>query len=152
MIVIKEDANIFDLNCNVLVNPVNCVGAMGKGLALEFKKRYPLNFKAYQTRCDQNKMIPGKVFSFFEKDKTIINFPTKNHWKYRSQLEWIELGLQDMIQYLKNDDLIGMPLLGCGEGKLNSVDVIPLIMHYLDKHPSTTYLCVRGGWEIHQLL
>ncbi len=152
MLQIKEDTSIFDLDCNVLVNPVNCVGVMGKGLALQFKIRFPKNYIAYREHCFTDKMKLGKVFVFKENGKTIINFPTKGHWRRPSKIEYIERGLEDMLQYLNKGDCIGMPLIGCGEGKLNTVEVVPLLERYLQPHSSTTYLCMSSRNTFHLLL
>jgi len=115
------NGNIFNSTCDGLVNPVNCIGVMGKGLALEFKKRYPLNFKAYYDECKANRLRPGIIFTFNEAGKLIINFPTKVHWREQSSYEYIEAGLQALKMLIKKQYIksIAIPKLGCGLGGLN---------------------------------
>ena len=117
-----------DLFCDhaeAFVNAVNCVGVMGRGIALQFKKRYPENFKAYELKCKLNHMMPGRVFVYetnrFVNPKYIINFPTKRHWKEASRIEDIELGLVDMSQVIKEYGIksIAIPALGSGLGGLD---------------------------------
>ena len=130
---IKGD--IFRSPAKVLTNPVNCVGVMGKGLALEFKKRYPDLFDDYRKRCNNNTVIPGKPYLWSNERTTILNFPTKRHWKDNSRLEDIEAGLK----YLEENwmslgiDSIALPAIGCGEGGLHWDFVKKLI----DKHLGT---------------
>ena len=114
-----------------LVNPVNCVGVMGKGLALRFKEMFPANYKAYQYACAAHLVLPGKLF-VYERDlhpRYIINFPTKRHWRDISLLKDIDAGL-DMLRNIViglNICSIAIPALGCGLGGLDWSDVKPLI-------------------------
>ena len=94
--------NLFDSNAEAIANTVNCVGVMGRGVALQFKKLYPGNFTAYELACSRNEVIPGKMF-VYELDslinpKYIINFPTKRHWRGASRIEDIESGLADLLR------------------------------------------------------
>src|SRR5204863_7509886 len=93
--------NILKADAEALVNTVNCVGYMGKGIALQFKKAFPENFKAYAKACRNEEIQPGKMFIFpIDEDKNpkyIINFPTKRHWREKSRIEDIKIGLQDLI-------------------------------------------------------
>ncbi|MDR1530947.1 MAG: macro domain-containing protein [Clostridiales bacterium] len=123
---LKEDVE-------ALVNTVNCVGAMGRGVALQFKKAYPDNFTAYEKACKNSQLQPGRMF-VFENQKLynpryIINFPTKRHWRGQSRIEDIRIGLLDLagiiIQY--NIKSIALPPLGCGLGGLCWKDVKALI-------------------------
>ena len=116
--------NLLAENVDALVNTVNCVGAMGKGLALQFRKAFPDNYLAYAKECRQHKMQIGRMF-VFENSKTInpqfiINFPTKRHWKTASRLEDIEKGLEDLIRIIKLNNIksIAIPPLGTGLGGL----------------------------------
>lgn len=124
MITYSND-NIFNLNVEALVNPVNCVGAMGKGLALEFKVNFYDNFLAYQEECKQNRIGIGKCFVFellrFGNPKYIINFPTKITWRETSQYEYIKRGLIDLENIITNYKIksIAIPALGCGLGQLD---------------------------------
>jgi O-acetyl-ADP-ribose deacetylase (regulator of RNase III) len=113
--------NIFDSKADALVNAVNTVGVMGKGIALEFKNRYPENYKVYKSACDKGTLKTGYVLVVTESDgKIIINFPTKAHWKDASKYEYIEDGLKDLRNKIEEQSLksIAIPALGCGLGGL----------------------------------
>ncbi|WP_008317008.1 macro domain-containing protein [Leptolyngbya sp. PCC 6406] len=107
-----------------LVNTVNCVGVMGRGIALQFKRAYPENFKAYAAACKQKIVQPGKLFVFetgqLTNPRYIINFPTKRHWRGKSRLEDIEMGLESLILTIQQHQIqsIAIPPLGCGLGGL----------------------------------
>jgi O-acetyl-ADP-ribose deacetylase (regulator of RNase III) len=90
---------VFNTNAQAIVNTVNCVGVMGAGLALEFKLRFPQMYTDYVSRCKNKNIKIGKVNLYHDQyTPYIINFPTKNHWKYPSNLQWIEAGLIDFVQ------------------------------------------------------
>lgn len=140
------ETTVFNTNAQAIVNTVNCVGVMSAGLALEFKLRFPQMYTDYLSRCRRHEIQPGKL-SFYQDQYTplIINFPTKNHWKYPSRLEWIEQGLQDFIQQYPQWGItsVAFPKLGCDRGGLNWVDVSRLIRHYLQNLADlTVYLCL----------
>jgi len=128
--IITFTGNIFSLRkMDIIFNPVNCEGVMGKGLALEFKNRFPGNFEVYKKACDNNEVKIGKVLMYHVGDnsypKFICNFPTKDHWKYPSKLSYIESGMDDFItQFIgaypitENIKTIAIPALGCGLGGL----------------------------------
>lgn len=126
--------NLLLENVEALVNTVNCVGVMGKGIALQFKMAYPDNFKSYLKLCQQEKMIPGKVHIYetgiLYNPKYIINFPTKFHWKGKSKLKDIEEGIDHLNLEIKRLHItsIAIPPLGCGLGGLEWNDVKPLIL------------------------
>lgn len=136
MITYSND-NIFNLNVEALVNPVNCVGAMGKGLALEFKVNFYDNFLAYQEECKQNRIGIGKCFVFemlrFGNPKYIINFPTKITWRETSQYKYIKRGLIDLENIISNYKIksIAIPALGCGLGQLEWEHVRQLLIIHL---------------------
>ena len=122
------------------VNPVNCAGVMGKGLALQFKYNCPNNFKAYRKAYKNGEIQPGKMFVYDIRNKLppmldssypwyIINFPTKRHWKDNSRIDDIEKGLDDLVNTIREVGInsIAIPMLGCGEGGLNWDDVKPMI-------------------------
>ena len=147
MIELNKNGNIIETDAEALVNTVNTVGVMGKGVALQFKKAYPDNFKKYEKAAKDNKVQIGKVFvtetGKFTNPKYIINFPTKKHWRYPSKLEWIKEGLIDLQAFILKNNIksIAIPPLGCGNGKLNWRDVKPLIEKALaDIEGLTTYL------------
>lgn len=118
---------------DAIINTVNCVGIMGKGIALQFKKKWPANFKAYELACKNQQVQLGKMFIYelgvLATPKYIINFPTKQHWRSASKLEHIRLGLEDLIQQMQQRGIqsVAIPPLGCGHGGLNWSDVLPLI-------------------------
>ncbi|MDR1086338.1 MAG: macro domain-containing protein [Deltaproteobacteria bacterium] len=130
------DYKVGDLLANkseALVNTVNCVGVMGRGIALLFKKSFPDNFKFYKEACKLGKVEPGKMLVYEVENlcnpKYIINFPTKRHWHGVSRIEDIKLGLIDLVNVIKllNIKSIAVPPLGCGLGGLNWNDVKPCI-------------------------
>ncbi|WP_052323601.1 MULTISPECIES: type II toxin-antitoxin system antitoxin DNA ADP-ribosyl glycohydrolase DarG [Lysinibacillus] len=133
-------ANFFNEinNFEAIINTVNCVGVMGKGIALEFKKRYPENFIAYKKACQSKELIIGKSLVFPLMDdlntKFIINFPTKLHWRNPSKIEYIEQGLDDLVEIIREKKIksILMPALGCGNGNLDWDIVKPLIKKKLE--------------------
>ena len=117
--------NLFDSDTEALVNTVNCVGVMGRGVALQFKKLYPDNFRAYELACKRNEVVPGKMFVFelhrIVNPKYIINFPTKRHWRGASRIEDIESGLIDLVSVIAKLQIssIALPPLGAGLGGLD---------------------------------
>ncbi len=128
-----KKGNILQEQTDAIINTVNCVGIMGRGIALQFKQTYPDNFKAYKRACDKGEVQPGKMFvyaigSLFN-PKYIINFPTKRHWKGKSNIQDIKSGLVDLKQIIKLYEIksIAIPPLGCGLGGLNWAEVKPLI-------------------------
>lgn len=112
---------------DAIVNTVNCVGIMGKGIALQFKRKWPENFKAYEKACKAGQVRTGKMFVLDlgmlhnGKPEFIINFPTKNHWREKSKLSYIEEGLQDLVRVIREQNIksIAIPPLGCGNGGLD---------------------------------
>lgn len=125
--------NLLKCEVEALVNTVNCVGVMGRGIALQFKNAFPENFKAYEAACKRKAVQPGYMFVFETRQLTlprfIINFPTKRHWRDKSHIEDIEKGLIDLVRVIHEKDIrsIAVPALGCGLGGLNWSDVRPLI-------------------------
>lgn len=150
--IILTKGNLLRSEADVLVNTVNCVGFMGKGIALQFKKAFPENFKAYAAECRKGKVVPGKVFLFstgkFVPPLYIVNFPTKNHWRENSKLEYISSGLEDLVKTLKDLDVssIAVPPLGCGLGGLKWGMVRPLIERAFSELPDLdVYLFEPSG-------
>ncbi|CAM3981051.1 macro domain-containing protein [Vibrio aerogenes] len=130
--------DFFDFDADIRVNTVNCVGVMGTGVALAFKKKYPEMFKQYEIECKQGLIKPGlpSVWvnnDMFSKEIEIINFPTKNDWRNNSEYEYVESGLEWLSNYLKQKKIstITLPALGCGHGKLDWEKVKHLIEIYL---------------------
>lgn len=126
--------NMFDSPAQVLVNTVNTVGVMGKGLALTFKKVYPDMFENYKHFCEHNELTIGKLYLYKTKGKWILNFPTKTTWRKPSKIEYIEEGLKKFVSTYKSKNIksIAFPMLGCGNGGLDfENEVKPLMNKYL---------------------
>lgn len=145
--IIETTNDIFQTKATVLFNPVNTKGVMGKGLASQFKKRYPSHFVRYRDLCYSKQLIAGQPEMVKDKGKNqfIMLFPTKTDWRYKSKLEFIEKGLVYVRDNYNLGDSIALPMLGCGLGGLNWDDVKPLIYKYCpDMEVNKVYLCV---WE-----
>lgn len=131
MIFIK--GNLLDSDAHALVNTVNTVGVMGKGIALQFKEAFPINFNVYIKSCKEKWLVPGKLLVVHEGEKIIINFPTKTEWNKKSQYEYIESGLIELVSVIQHEKIksIAIPPLGCGNGGLQWDKVKSLITKYL---------------------
>lgn len=136
MIKIERGKTIFESSAQTLVNTVNCVGVMGKGLALEFKNRYPAMFDKYKSFCDKGAFKPGVLWIYKAEDgKWVLNFPTKIDWKNPSKIEYLEEGLKKFVEIWSDKGItsVAFPLLGCTNGGLNPDEVIPLMEKYLNQ-------------------
>lgn len=126
---------------HAIINTVNCVGVMGKGIALQFKRRYPQMFKAYEKACKRGDVAIGKMFvaetGELEGPKYIVNFPTKTHWRASSKLAYIEAGLVDLIRVIRELDIasVAVPPLGVGNGGLEWADVEPRLVSAFQQLP-----------------
>lgn len=131
-------ANIFDVPSDAVVNPVNCVGVMGAGLAKQFKHRHNENYRHYAAACRERRVHIGQMFVTRVDDgspyKFIINFPTKFHWENGSKLEYIQEGMSSLIETIDLLEIqsISIPPLGCGKGGLMWSIVKPVIVSYLE--------------------
>lgn len=129
-----KKGNIIDSEAEAVVNTVNTMGVMGAGIALQFKKNFPENFREYEAAAKSGLIKIGKLFitetNRFTNPKYIINFPTKKDWKHPSKLSWIKEGLGELRNFIleKNIKSIAIPPLGCGNGKLDWNEVKPLIL------------------------
>ena len=130
----KIKGNIFNTNCQTLVNTVNCIGVMGKGMALECKLRFPEMFIKYKDSCDKKLFKPGYLQIYKNSKPWILNFPTKIHWKDPSKIEYLEEGLKKFQdEYLnKNISSIAFPLLGASLGGLSEELVYETMTKYLE--------------------
>jgi O-acetyl-ADP-ribose deacetylase (regulator of RNase III) len=145
---VKASGDIFESGADILVNPVNCVGVMGKGLALQFKTRYPNYFISYKRMCDQGLLTPGAIsHTYIASDgKILVSFPTKLHWRDSSQMEWIRSGLISMMDRIEESypdaTTIAVPALGAGFGRLDPKEVGTLISEVLGswQRPNTTVM------------
>lgn len=119
--------SIFTSGCHWIVNPINCVGVMGGGLARDFKIKFPEMNAEYEALCEDHEIVPGQMWIW--KDY-VVNFPTKNHYKYPSKLKYIIDGMLDLAnQIIKhNVESIAIPKLGCGLGGLEWEEVKPFII------------------------
>lgn len=132
------DGNIFESKCKTLVNPVNCVGVMGAGLAKEFKRIYPKMYSDYKRRCRFGEVFPGEPYLFQNNDGTsILNFPTKYHWRFSSTLSYVAKGLDWFVNNYERLSItsIAFPALGCGKGGLNWEVVKKTMDKYLSEIP-----------------
>ncbi len=131
--------NLLKANVEAVVNTVNTVGVMGKGIALMFKEQFPRNFEEYAHACEDGEVRIGKMFVTQNKElfgpRWIINFPTKTHWRVKTKIEWVEEGLEDLVRVIREKDirLIAIPPLGCGNGGLEWRYVRPLIVTALEE-------------------
>jgi O-acetyl-ADP-ribose deacetylase (regulator of RNase III) len=128
----KAEGDLLGTDAEALVNTVNTVGVMGKGIALQFKQAFPDNYAAYEAACKRGEVELGKMFVFHRNTsnpRIIINFPTKGHWRGKSRIEDIESGLRALIEVIKKEKIrsIAVPPLGCGNGGLRWDDVRPRI-------------------------
>ena len=131
--IIHSSGNFLEADAQALVNPVNCVGVMGKGLALQFKHAFPDSFAAYRAACTRGVVVPGRMFvtetGLVTGPHLLIHFPTKRHWRDRSLLEDIDTGLTALVAKVSARGLrsLAVPALGCGLGGLDWDTVRPLI-------------------------
>lgn len=158
--------NLLDANVEAVVNTVNTVGVMGKGIALMFKERFPDNFKAYASACKRGEVELGRMFVTRSPELTgprwIINFPTKGHWRFPSRIDWIEAGLADLRRVITEKSIrsIAIPPLGSGNGGLVWGEVRPRIelaladlndVEVLVYEPTPKYQNVMKGKGVEQL-
>lgn len=141
------EGDIFNSPAQVIVNTVNTVGVMGKGLALAFKQKYPKMFISYRNACEKKQLTVGKLMLFHAPDYWILLFPTKENWRNPSKLEYIEKGLMKFVNTYaeKNVTSIAFPKLGCGNGELDWNDVRPLMEKYLKPLPIEVYIYIGPG-------
>lgn len=146
--------NIFETKMDVLVNTVNCVGVMGKGIALQYKKLYPEMFNEYKTLCNENLIQTGKLYPYYYKENLkVLNFPTKDHWRSPSKMEYIINGLD---WFVSNYNILGIssiafPPLGCGNGGLSWDEVGPLMYNKLKDLPIDIEIYAPFGTEKNKL-
>lgn len=143
--------DILKAEVEALVNTVNCVGVMGRGIALQFKQAFPANFKAYAAACQRGEVQPGRMFVFDTGQLTvpryIINFPTKRHWRGKSRIEDIETGLAALVEEIRSHHIrsIAIPPLGSGLGGLDWAEVRPRIERALATLPEVEAIIFEPG-------
>jgi len=145
---IKGD--IFSSPAKVIVNTVNTLGVMGKGIALEYKERYPAMFIAYRNACEKKLLTIGKLMIYYAPDHWILLFPTKENWRNPSRIEYLEAGLDKFVNTYaeKNISSIAFPKLGCGNGELFWDDVKPVMESYLKKLPIDVYVYLGPNQDV----
>lgn len=162
-----ETGDILRADAEALVNTVNCVGIMGRGIALRFKQAFPENFRVYAAACKRDEVQPGRMFVFETRSMTnpkyIINFPTKRHWRGKSRIEDIDVGLQSLVAEVRARGIrsIAVPPLGSGLGGLNWADVRPRIEAALsdlnirvtvfEPHPTAEAQPTKGASKVPQM-
>ena len=135
--------DLLQADTEALVNTVNCVGIMGRGIALQFKRAFPENFTEYEAACKRHEVVPGKMLVHrtwrITNPRYVINFPTKRHWRSDSRIEDIALGLQDLQNQIAELGIrsIAIPALGAGLGGLSWGAVRPLIETAFFNHRET---------------
>jgi len=137
---IKGD--IFSSPARVIVNTVNTVGVMGKGIALEYKERYPEMYLAYREACEKKQFHIGKLMLYYAPDHWVLLFPTKEHWRNPSKVEYIEAGLEEFVNTYTEKGItsVAFPKLGCGNGGLDWNIVRPIMEKYLGSLPIDVYI------------
>jgi len=141
-----RQGDILKAKADILVNTVNCVGAMGRGIALQFKKAFPEVFKAYEVVCKRGELKPGMVLvhdlNRLEQPHYVVNLPTKKHWRGKSRMEYVESGLKALVAEVRRRGVtsVAVPPLGCGLGGLNWEFVRPLIERAFEELPDVHVL------------
>lgn len=150
--------NLLEANTQALVNTVNTVGVMGKGIALQFKEAFPNNYKIYAAACKRKELQPGKLLvvkeATLEGEKIIINFPTKTEWFQKSKYEYIETGLQELKRVIDEYKIssIAIPPLGCGNGGLKWDKVKPMMEKYLADLSNVEIQIFEPNEQVKQIL
>jgi len=135
--------SLFESPAQALVNTVNTVGVMGKGIAAVFKQLYPEMYKEYRRLCEAQKLKTGMLYIYRTPNKIVVNFPTKQHWRERSQVAYIEAGLEKFVSRYMDYGIasVAFPQLGCGHGELNwERQVQPMMERYLRDLPIPVYI------------
>jgi len=153
------EGDLLSSDAQALVNTVNTVGVMGKGIALQFKERFPTNLHSYLIACKRNELVPGKLLVVEETTMNgnkllIINFPTKKDWKQKSSYQYIEDGLKDLVKIIKERQIqsIAIPPLGCGNGGLDWNEVKKLMEHYLTPLTNTQIYIFEPNEVVREIL
>jgi O-acetyl-ADP-ribose deacetylase (regulator of RNase III) len=144
--------DILQADTEALVNTVNCVGVMGRGIALHFKHAYPANFKAYAAACKREEVQPGRMFVHDTGQpgpRWIVNFPTKRHWRGKSRIEDIEAGMDALVDEIRTREIssIAIPPLGSGLGGLAWNDVRPIVEAALAELPDVRAIVYEPGGQ-----
>jgi O-acetyl-ADP-ribose deacetylase (regulator of RNase III) len=150
--------NLLEANVEALVNTVNTVGVMGKGIALQFKERFPVNYKIYAAACKKGEVKTGKMLVVreltMEGERIIINFPTKTEWFMKSKYEFIEEGLKDLVKIIEEYSIksIAIPPLGCGNGGLKWITIKSLMEKHLSQLKDVDIFIYEPNEEVKKIL
>jgi len=145
MLEYHPDWTVFDAPAQTIVNTVNCVGVMGRGLALEVRRRFPDVYIAYVKACRRGAVKVGKLYLVKSKGRWILNFPTKVHWRGRSRIDYIEKGLSNFVATYRRIGItsVAFPALGCGSGGLKWETVKPIMDERLKRLAKLhVYICL----------
>ncbi|MCH8327217.1 MAG: macro domain-containing protein, partial [Candidatus Marinimicrobia bacterium] len=135
--------SLFDSPAKAIVNTVNTVGVMGKGIAKQFKKLYPDMYGEYREYCNSGRFKTGMLHIYRTPNKIIINFPTKAHWRGKSRVEFVEQGLKKFVEHYAAIGInsVSFPQLGCGNGELDwEIEVKPLMLEHLSNLSIPVYI------------
>ena len=143
------EGTVFNTEADAIVNTINCIGVMNAGIALEFGLRYPNLLKEYEQKCKNKEISVGHIYYYKDKEKLIVNFPTKWHFKYPSRLEWIEDGLKDFVKTYKQYNIksVAFTKLGTLNGGLDWNKVKLLMEKYLCNLDIPVYICLDNKKE-----
>lgn len=143
------EGTVFNTGADAIVNTINCTGVMNAGVALEYSLRYPELLKEYEQKCKNNEIKVGHIYYYKDKEKLIVNFPTKWHFKYPSKLEWIEEGLKDFVKTYKKYGIktVAFTKLGTLNGGLDWSRVKFLMEKYLNNLEIPVYICLDNKKE-----
>ena len=144
--IVETDMSIFDVRAYILVNPVNCEGVMGAGLAKEFAFRYPGMLKDYQKFCKEKKLQAGKLHVWRNGFTTIINLPTKIQWSRPSSYQLVQSGMKELVKVLSKEQhrVVAIPRLGCGLGGLQWGTVKEIILREIEILPDDYIVYLFG--------
>ncbi|WYA78390.1 hypothetical protein [Escherichia phage EC.W2-6] len=144
-IVFEGKANVFTVDVQTVTCTVNLVGVMGAGVAKEYKRRYPEAFERYKVACNSGFQIGQLLLQRLNDGRLGLCFPTKKHWRNRSEIEWIEQGLQKLLLTYKDKGITSLAItpLGCGNGGLDyQSQVRPIMFKYLNQMDIPVYICL----------
>ena len=142
---IIENKDIFQSEAQTLVNTVNCIGVMGKGIAQRFKGEYPEMFEQYVEICKNGLLNVGKLWLYKTETKWILNFPTKTDWRYPSKIEYLEAGLEKFVSTYKSKGItsVAFPLLGASNGKIDPEISLNIMKKYLQECDIPVYIYIK---------
>jgi O-acetyl-ADP-ribose deacetylase (regulator of RNase III) len=144
--IVVTDVDLFSIGAQTVVNTVNCVGVMGKGIALEFRRRFPRMFADYVRRCRRGEVRPGVPYLYVDGSGTrIVNFPTKDDWRNGSEIVWVDLGLERIAERARewNITSLALPPPGCGNGGLAWTQVGPIVEARLGQLGIPIHVCIQ---------